>query len=139
MLRSPQPQGHSPSFRWGLLISWLLLTIQACTNAESSRAAKPDPQLKASSCLENLSLQKLDKALEHCNAVVLSHPDNPVPLTDRSLLHTLMGSDDQACADVKRAASLLKNRAKTTDPLLRHELKVRQQSCKHRATMAGKG
>ena len=113
--------------------------IQACTNVGSSRAAKPDPQLKASSCLENLSLQRLSKALDHCNAVVLSHPDNPVPLTDRSLLHTLMGSDDQACNDVSRAASLLKNLKNTEDPLLRHELKVRQQSCKHRATMAGKG
>ena len=113
--------------------------IQACTNVGSSRAAKPVSQLKASSCLENLSLQRLSKALDHCNAVVLSHPDNPVPLTDRSLLHTLMGSDDQACNDVSRAASLLKNLKNTADPLLRHELKVRQQSCKHRATMAGKG
>ena len=122
-----------------LLISGLLLSVQGCRNAERSRSAIPEPQLKASSCLENLSLQRLSKALDHCNAVVLSHPDNPVPLTDRSLLHTLMGSDDQACNDVSRAASLLKNLKNTADPLLRHELKVRQQSCKHRATMAGKG
>ena len=116
-----------------------MLLAQACGNANSSRTGQPDPQAKASSCLENLSLEKLSKALDHCNAVVLSHPDNPVPLTDRSLLHTLMGSDDQACNDVSRAASLLKNLKNTADPLLRHELKVRQQSCKHRATMAGKG
>ena len=60
-----------------LLISGLLLTIQACKNAESPQAALPDPQVKASSCLEDLNLQRLDRALEHCNAVVVSHPDNP--------------------------------------------------------------
>tara|TARA_B100001121_G_scaffold109457_1_gene96442 strand:+ start:707 stop:1060 length:354 start_codon:yes stop_codon:yes gene_type:complete len=117
----------------------LLLLAQACGNANSSRTGQPNPEAKASSCLENLSLEKLSKALDHCNAVVKSHPDNPVPLTDRSLLHTLMGSDDKACADVSRAAFLIKSRQTTADPLLKHELDVRQQSCKHRATMAGKG
>ena len=117
----------------------MLLLAQACGNANSSRTGQPNPEAKASSCLENLSLQKLSEALDHCNAVVKSHPDNPIPLTDRSLLHTLIGSDDKACADVSLAASLLKSRQATADPLLRHELDVRQQSCKHRATMAGKG
>ena len=122
-----------------LLIAVLLLTIQACENAENPQAASPDPQVKASSCLENLDLQRLDKALEHCNAVVVSHPDNPVPLTDRSLIQTLMGRDDEACADVSQAITLLNSREKSKDPLLKHELEVRQQSCKHRATSAGNG
>ena len=122
-----------------LLISGLLLTIQACKNAESPQAALPDPQVKASSCLEDLNLQRLDRALEDCNAVVVSHPDNPVPLTDRSLIHTLMGRDEEACADVSQAASLLKGQNDSRDPLLEHELNVRQQSCNQRATMAGNG
>ena len=122
-----------------LLISGLLLTIQACKNAESPQAALPDPQVKASSCLEDLNLQRLDRALEDCNAVVVSHPDNPVPLNDRSLIQTLMGLDDEACADVIQAISMLNDRNQSRDPLLKHELEVRQQSCKQRATIAGNG
>ena len=130
--RSTRPQSV-------LLIGVLLFTIQACKNAESPQAASPDPQVKASSCLENINLERLDKALEHCNAVVASHPDNPVPLTDRSLIQTLMGRDDEACADVIQAISMLNGRNQSRDPLLKHELEVRQQSCKQRATMAGNG
>ena len=84
-------------------------------------------------------LQKLDRALDHCNAVVMSHTGNPVPLIDRSLLLTLMGRDDAACDDVTKAASLLKQGDGSTDRLLEHELNVRQQSCKQRATMTGNG
>ncbi|WP_255475877.1 hypothetical protein [Synechococcus sp. BIOS-E4-1] len=122
-----------------LLIGALLLTIQACRNAKSPQAVSADAQVKASSCLEDLNLQRLDKALDHCNAVVVSHPGNPVPLTDRSLIQTLMGRDEEACADVSQALSLLKDQNKSRDPLLEHELDVRQQSCKQRDTMAGNG
>ena len=50
-----------------------------------------------------------------------------------------MGRDEAACDDVRQAASLLKRGNKTTDPLLEHELNVRQQSCKQQATMTGNG
>jgi hypothetical protein len=116
-----------------------MITIQACGNADNPRAVTPDSELKASSCLEDLNLQKLGRALEHCNAVVMSHTGNPVPLIDRSLLLTLMGRDDAACDDVTKAASLLKQGDRSTDRLLEHELEVRQQSCRHRATMTGNG
>ena len=139
MLRPARANWWSTRPQSVLLIGVLLLTIQACKNAKSPQAASLDPQVKASSCLENLNLQRLDQALEHCNAVVVSHPQNPVPLTDRSLIQTLMGRDDQACADVSQAISLINNRNKSRDPLLKHELEVRQQSCKQRATMAGNG
>ena len=139
MLRPTRTDWRSTWPQSVLLIGVLLLTIQACKNTKSPQAASPDPQLKASSCLEDLNLQRLDKALEHCNAVVVSHPGNPVPLTDRSLIQTLMGRDDEACADVSQAISLLKDQNKSRDPLLEHELDVRQQSCKQRANMAGNG
>jgi len=116
-----------------------MITIQACGNADNTRGVTPDSELKASGCLEDLNLQKLDRALEHCNAVVMSHTGNPVPLIDRSLLLTLMGRDDAACDDVTKAASLLKQGDRSTDRLLEHELEVRQQSCRHRATMTGNG
>ena len=118
------------------------MTTQACADGgDSGRpdATANDAELAASSCLKGLDLQRLDEALTHCNAVVAGHPNNPVPLTDRSLLHTLMGRDDEACADVSQASALIKRQTKTADPLLRHELDVRQQSCKQRATMAGNG
>ena len=139
MLRPARADWRSKWPQSALLISVLLLTIQACKKAESPQAASPNPQVTTSSCLENLNLERLDKALEQCNAVVASHPDNPVPLTDRSLIQTLMGRDDEACADVSQAISLLNSRNKSKDPLLKHELEVRQQSCKHRATSAGNG
>ena len=95
--------------------------------------------MAASSCLEGLDLERLDEALNHCNAVVKGHPGNPIPLTDRSLIHTLIGRDDEACADVKQASALIAKDGQRHDPLLKHELAVRQQSCKQRATMAGSG
>ncbi len=139
MLRSLRADWRSIRPQWIVLICGLLLTVQACKPAESPRATAPDTDVKPSSCLEDLNLQRLDKALEHCNTVVKSHADNPVPLVDRSLIHTLMGRDDEACTDVSQASSLLKDQNTSSDPLLRHELNVRQQSCKQRATMAGNG
>jgi len=139
LLRPARADWRSKWPQSALLIGVLLLTIQACKKAESPQAASPNPKVTTSSCLENLNLERLDKALEQCNAVVASHPDNPVPLTDRSLIQTLMGRDDEACADVSQAISLLNSRNKSKDPLLKHELEVRQQSCKHRATSAGNG
>ena len=139
MLRPARADWRSKWPQSALLIGVLLLAIQACKKAESPQAASPNPQVTTSSCLENLNLERLDKALEQCNAVVASHPDNPLPLTDRSLIQTLMGRDDEACADVSQAISLLNSRNKSRDPLLKHELEVRQQSCKQRATIAGNG
>ena len=139
MLRPARADWRSKWPQSALLIGVLLLTIQACKKAESPQAASPNPQVTTSSCLENLNLERLDKALEQCNAVVASHPDNPVPLTDRSLIQTLMGRDDEACADVSQAISMLNKRNQSRDPLLKHELEVRQQSCKQRATIAGNG
>ena len=139
MLRPARADWRSTWPQSALLIGVLLLTIQACKKAESPQAASPSPQVTTSSCLENLNLERLDKALQQCNAVVASHPDNPLPLTDRSLIQTLMGRDDEACADVSQAISMLNKRNQSRDPLLKHELEVRQQSCKHRATSAGNG
>jgi len=90
-------------------------------------------------CLEELDLNKLDQALERCNQVVQEHRTNPAPLTDRSLLHTLLGQLDQACLDVDQALVLVKRQGKAADPMISHELMVRQKSCKQRRSMAGKG
>lgn len=122
-----------------LLMVGLVLLIQACSRGGDAAKPTTDPALAASSCLEGLDLKRLDEALNHCNAVVKGHPGNPIPLIDRSLIHTLIGLDDEACADVKQASALVANDGKRHDPFLKHELAVRQQSCKQRATMAGNG
>jgi hypothetical protein len=40
---------------------------------------------------------------------------------------------------VHKALTLVKRQGKTADPMVSHELKVRQTSCRQRASMAGKG
>ena len=50
-------------------------------------------------------------------------------------MQTLLGQHDQACRDVEQAIALMDDR---TDPMLRHELKVRQATCKQRRTINGK-
>ena len=48
---------------------------------------------------------------------------------------TLLGQQEQACRDVEQAIALMDDRA---DPMLRHELTVRQATCKQRRTINGK-
>ena len=96
-----------------LLLAGLLLLIQACSGTGDALKPTTDPALSASSCLEGLDLERLDEALNHCNAVVKGHPGNPIPLNDRSLIHTLIERDDEACADVKQASALIAKRGPT--------------------------
>ena len=85
--------------------------------------------------MEDLASKQLHSALQRCNGSVGAFPDQPEPWRDRSLVHTLLGQHDQACRDVEKAIALIDNRA---DPMLRHELKVRQATCKQRRTINGK-
>ena len=122
-----------------LLITGLLLIAAGCRtrSAPSSRQATAD--LTPLACLEGLNLNKLEQSLDHCNQVVAAHRNDPAPLTDRSLLHTLLGQVDQACRDVDQALVLVKQQGKTADPMISHELNVRQDSCRQRRNSAGKG
>ena len=101
-------------------------------------ATPPKAVLKVSitsSCLESLSSKQLVSSLERCNASVEAFPNQPEPWRDRSLVHTLIGNHDQACRDVEQAITRIYDNA---DPMLRHELKVRQATCKHRRSINGK-
>lgn len=120
-----------------LVLSGVLVSSLGCTRQSSDSAPLESTDVAASECLENLNLKRLDAALERCNAVVKAHPSNPVPLVDRSLIFNLMNRPDQACDDVGKAARLISNNQQKPDAMLLHELSVRQQSCKLRATIAG--
>ena len=87
------------------------------------------------SCLEDFTSKRLSAVLERCNTIVGSMPGQPEPLRDRALVLSLNGQHDQACSDVQQAKGLL---TAASDPMLVHELTVRQATCKQRRTIDGK-
>jgi hypothetical protein len=50
----------------------------------------------------------------------------------------LLGRTTQACEDVAQALKLQQEQRAAVEPMLRHELTVRQAACKQERTMAGK-
>jgi regulator of sirC expression with transglutaminase-like and TPR domain len=117
-----------------------LLAAGLGSAGRSESTARPNAtELNSQACLEELDLRQLDQALRRCNAVVQAHRTDPAPLTDRSLLYILLGRINQACRDVDRAMTLMNIKGSTVDPMIRHELKVRQASCRQRISNAGKG
>lgn len=109
-----------------------VLLISGCQGATPPNA---DLNISSSSCLESLSSNQLVSSLERCNASVEAFPNQPEPWRDRSLVHTLIGNHDQACRDVEQAITRMYDNA---DPMLRHELNVRQATCKQRRSINGK-
>ena len=54
------------------------------------------------------------------------------------MLLTIAGKTQSACVDVTNALILLNRSSDVVDPMLRHELQVRQATCRQFRTMAGK-
>ena len=75
--------------------------------------------------------------VERCDEAIEQTPDQADLHRDRALVLTLLGDQAKACDDVKVALALLEQSNKTVDPMLRHELEVRQTTCKQSRTMAG--
>jgi hypothetical protein len=100
-------------------------------------AAEPLPEraISRDDCLRELSLATLKERLNECDEVVAAFPEDPAPLNDRYLLHSLAGNDPAACADLRKAVRLARSipRGKI-DPQLRIDLEVREQLCKSSAT-----
>lgn len=64
--------------------------------------------------------------------MVEAFPDDPQPLNERFLLHSLAGDNTSACRDIARATALAKKLPPDRiDPLLRKDLELRQQSCRN--------
>jgi len=95
-------------------------------------AEEPLPQRRISTddCLSEVRMEKLKEALESCNKVVAAYPNDPLPLNERYVLHTLAEDDKAACRDLAKALKLATRiPAGRLDPILRHDLQIRRADC----------
>ncbi|MFM7268387.1 MAG: hypothetical protein ACKOZT_07345, partial [Cyanobium sp.] len=53
-----------------------------------------------------MKLDRLNEALARCDRVVAAFPQDPLPLNERFLLHTLAEDDKAACRDIAQAVVL---------------------------------
>jgi regulator of sirC expression with transglutaminase-like and TPR domain len=89
------------------------------------------------SCLKQYQISEPNRALQACNEAIAATPDQPELLRDRAFIHTLNGQHQRACADVAAGLKLIRESTAPVDPMLSHELEVRQATCKHARTIAG--
>ena len=82
-------------------------------------------------------MDDLKLMVERCNEAIEQTPDQADLHRDRALVLTLLGDQAKACEDVELGMSLLKRSGQPVDPMLQHELQVRQSTCKQSRTMAG--
>lgn len=112
----------------------LVLTLAGCVAAEPPTTESP--RLRRDECLDEVKVDRLDQALEHCDRVVSAYPLEARPLSDRFVIHTLRGELARACQDIDRAAELLKATGNgkpakdADDPQLVTDIRVRQESCR---------
>jgi hypothetical protein len=95
-------------------------------------AEEPLPQrrISADDCLSEVRMDRLKEALESCDQVVAAHPNDPLPLNERYVLHTLAEDDKAACRDLAKALDLARRiPAGRLDPILRHDLQIRRADC----------
>ena len=106
---------------------------------QSKQPATPanTPTPLVSSCLGDFRMDDLELMVDRCDEAIKQTPDQADLHRDRGLVLTLLGNQAKACEDVALALSLLKRSSKPVDPMLQHELQVRQSSCKQSRTMAG--
>ena len=104
----------------------------------SKKPATPanTPTPLVSSCLGNFRMDDLKLIVERCDEAIKQTPDQAYLHRDRALVLTLLGNQTKACEDVALALSLLKRSSQPVDPMLQHELQVRQNTCKQSRTMA---
>ena len=90
----------------------------------------PQPRISADDCLNEVRMERLKEALERCDKVVAAHPNDPLPLNERYVLHTLAEDDKAACRDLAQALALAgRIPAGRLDPILRHDLQIRRTDC----------
>ena len=110
--------------------------MAGCLNKQPSTPANTPTPL-VSSCLGDFRMDDLKLMVERCDEAIEQTPDQADLHRDRAIVLTLLGDQAKACDDVATAVSLLKRSSQPVDPMLQHELKVRQSSCKQSRTMAG--
>lgn len=90
----------------------------------------PQPRISADDCLNEVRMERLKEALERCDKVVAAYPNDPLPLNERYVLHTLAENDKAACRDLAQALALAgRIPAGRLDPILRHDLQIRRADC----------
>ena len=116
-----------------LLVAVLMAGCQSKQPLTPANASTP----LVSSCLGDFRMRDLELMVERCDEAIEQTPDQADLHRDRALVLTLLGDQAKACDDVATAVSLLKRSSQPVDPMLQHELQVRQSNCKQSRTMAG--
>ncbi|HCX52706.1 MAG: hypothetical protein CBD65_01225 [Synechococcus sp. TMED205] len=80
----------------------------------------------------------MEAVLDRCDAAVNETPEDPAARSDRALVLNLLGRTAQACENVAQAIQLQQQQGDAVEPMLRHELSVRQAACRQERTMAGR-
>ena len=104
----------------------------AVTGLLTACAEEPLPQrrISADDCLSEVRMERLKEALERCDKVVAAYPNDPLPLNERYVLHTLAEDDKAACRDLARALELAgRIPAGRLDAILRNDLQIRRADC----------
>ena len=110
--------------------------MAGCQSKQPATLANTPTPL-VSSCLGDFRMDDLELMVERCDEAIEQSPDQADLHRDRALVLNLLGHQAKACEDVALALSLLKRSSQPVDPMLQHELQVRQSSCKQSRTMAG--
>ena len=82
-------------------------------------------------------MDDLKLMVERCDEAIDQRPEQADLHRDRALVLTLLGDQAKACKDVEDALALLNRSSQPVDPMLLHELQVRQTTCKQSLTIAG--
>ena len=109
--------------------------MAGCQSKQPATPANPPTPL-VSSCLGGFRMNDLELIVRRCDEAIDQTPDQADLHRDRALVLSLLGDQAKACKDVDTALSLLKQSNQPIDPMLQHELQVRQNSCKQSRTMA---
>ena len=123
--RRPSTRFWSRALR-ALALMALMVPLAGCVE-------EPLPKRKISNndCLREVDLEQLKAAIKRCDAVVAAFPNDPTPLNERFVLHSLSGDTSSACQDITRAAALARDiPGEKLDAMLRKDLELRTASCR---------
>ena len=102
--------------------------VAGCQSKQPATPANTTPLV--SSCLSGFRMDDLELMVKRCDEAIEQTPDQADLHRDRALVLTLLGDQAKACDDVAIAVSLLERSSQPVDPMLQHELRVRQSNCK---------
>ena len=119
-----------------LVLTSFLVCITGCKSQKSPTQTERTISTETS-CLKQYLVSEPNRALQACNDAIAATPNQPELLRDRAFIHTLNGQHQKACEDVAAGLKLIRESTASVDPMLSHELDVRQATCKHARTIAG--